>query len=287
MCVPLYTTLIPEQIAYILNDAEARLVFVSTMAHLETILSIRDRLPTLEKVVVFYPDELDEDDFVISLDTLKELGQGHGHEEFGAGRQARPADPATFVYTSGTTGNPKGVVLSHGNFMAEFEAVAPLFEGGEGDIADLVPAAVPHPAAGRRLVRPAVRHVTMAYAESLDTLGENLREVRPTHIVAVPRVYEKIHGRIHEGVQKGSALKRALFNWAVGRRPPVPRAEARARVPAGRPAHTGSPTAWCSRRSARPPAAGSGSTSPPAHRWPRSWPSSSTPWASGSSRSTA
>ena len=68
LLVPLYTTLVPSQVQYILNDADARLAFVSTMEHLETVLAIRDRLPSLEKVVVFYPENLKEDDFVLSLD---------------------------------------------------------------------------------------------------------------------------------------------------------------------------------------------------------------------------
>jgi long-chain acyl-CoA synthetase len=216
LVVPLYTTLIPSQVEYILNDAETKMAFVSTKAHLETILSIRDRVPSLEKVVVFYPDDLDEDDFVISLDTLKEHGSGRSYEDFAQmSGQARPEDAATFVYTSGTTGDPKGVVLSHGNFMAELDAIDPCVEGGVGDITISF---LPLSHILERVVDfyTHLHGATLAYAESLETLGENLREVRPTHITAVPRVYEKIHGRIHEGVQKGSPLKRRLFEWALG-----------------------------------------------------------------------
>ncbi len=218
--VPLYTTLIPDQIAYILNDAEARALFVSNMEHLETVLSIRERLPHLTKVIVFYPENLVEDDFVISLDTLKSYGEGHTLEEFGAmARETGPADIATLIYTSGTTGNPKGVVLSHRNFAAEFEAVDPFFEG---TVDDIVMSFLPLSHILQRVtdVFALLFGMTVAYAESLEKLGENLREVRPTSIVAVPRVYEKIAGRIHEGAAKGPPLKRKLFNWAldVGRR---------------------------------------------------------------------
>jgi long-chain acyl-CoA synthetase len=147
---------------------------------------------------------------------LKEHGSGRSYEEFARiSGQARPEDAATFVYTSGTTGEPKGVVLSHGNFMAEFDALEPCIEGGEGDITISF---LPLSHILQRVVDlfSHLHGVTLAYAESLETLGENLREVRPTHITAVPRVYEKIHGRIHEGVQKGAPLKRRLFSWAVG-----------------------------------------------------------------------
>jgi long-chain acyl-CoA synthetase len=218
--VPLYTTLIAEQIAYILHDAETKVVFVSSMEHLSTVLSIRERVPSIEKIVVFYPENLEEDDFVISLDTLKSLGEGHSREEFiEVSRKIGPEDLATIVYTSGTTGDPKGVALTHHNFMAEFDAIWPTVEGKEG--ASLL-SFLPLSHILQRVVDSfSILHgFTIAYAESLETLGENLREICPTHIVAVPRVYEKIHGRIHAGVQQGSAVKRALFNWAinVGRR---------------------------------------------------------------------
>lgn len=230
--VPLYTTLIPSQIAYILNDAETRVVFVSSMDHLETIRSIRDQLPSLEKVVVFYPEDLVEDDFAISLDSVKKLGEGHSIAEFKEmSLEAAPEDTATFVYTSGTTGDPKGVMLSHGNFMAEYNAIESVIRGaGDGSISMSF---LPLSHILQRVVDSfALLHgVTVAYAESLETLGENLKEVRPTVIVAVPRVWEKIFSRIHEGVQKGSAAKRGLFNWAVGVGRRFHEAEDRGRVP--------------------------------------------------------
>jgi long-chain acyl-CoA synthetase len=218
--VPLYTTLIGEQIAYILHDAGAKVVFVSSMDHLSTVLSIRDHVPSIEKIVVFYPENLEENELVISLDTLKSMGEGHSRDDFiEQSKRVRPEDLATIVYTSGTTGNPKGVALTHHNFMAEFTAIWPIFEGKEGDS---LLSFLPLSHILQRVVDSfaLLFGFTIAYAESLDTLGENLREIRPTHIVAVPRVYEKIHGRIHAGVQQGSAVKRALFNWAidVGRR---------------------------------------------------------------------
>jgi long-chain acyl-CoA synthetase len=214
--VPLYTTLIREQIEYILRDAEVRLIFVSSMEHLETVLSIRDRLPTLDKIVVFYPDDrFVEDELVISLDTLKKMGAGHSQEQLRElALLAQPEDNATFVYTSGTTGKPKGVVLSHRNFVAEHAAIEPAFETEKGDICISF---LPLSHILQRVVDTfsLLNGVTLAYAESLDTLGENLREVRPTHIVAVPRVFEKIHGRIHAGINQGPAVKRGLFRWAV------------------------------------------------------------------------
>jgi long-chain acyl-CoA synthetase len=214
--VPLYTTLIPEQIVYLLNDAGARVTFVSTMNHLRTILAIRDSVPTLERIVVSYPEDLREDEVVMSLESFKALGRDHSHDEFLAlTRRAKPSDTATIVYTSGTTGDPKGVVLTHHGFVAEYDAIYPMFEGEEGD---RLLSFLPLSHILQRVVDTfaLLYGFTIAYAEGLETLGDNLREVRPTHIVAVPRVYEKIHGRIHAGVQQGPAFKRTLFNWAVG-----------------------------------------------------------------------
>jgi long-chain acyl-CoA synthetase len=224
--VPLYTTLIGEQIAYILGDAGTKVVFVSSMDHLKTVLSIRSRVPSIEKIVVFYPKDLEEDDLVISLDTLKSRGAGHSREDFIAlSRRTGQDDLATIVYTSGTTGDPKGVALTHKNFMAEFTAIYPTFEGKEGDS---LLSFLPLSHILQRVVDSfaLLYGFTISFAESLETLGENLREIRPSHIVAVPRVYEKIHGRIHAGVQQGSAVKRSLFNWAVGVGRKVSEAEA-------------------------------------------------------------
>ena len=214
--VPLYTTLIGDQIAYILRDAEAKVVFVSTMAQLETVLAVKAAIPSLEKIIVFYPDGLVEDELVISLDTLKAAGRGNSREDFlELSRRATPDDAVTIVYTSGTTGDPKGVVLTHSNFMAEYEAISPALEAEQGDS---TVSFLPLSHILQRVVDSfaLIRGFTIAYAESLETLGDNLREIKPTHIVAVPRVYEKIHGRIHAGVQQGSPIKRALFNWAIG-----------------------------------------------------------------------
>jgi len=218
--VPLYTTLIPEQIAYILNDSGAKVIFVSTMDHLRTVLSIRDRIPSLEKVVVFYPEGLPDDDAVLSLEAFKTAGKTGTPQEFlELSRSVRTSDPVTIVYTSGTTGDPKGVVLTHHCFMAEYDTIYPVFKGEEGDS---LLSFLPLSHILQRVVDTfaLLYGFTIAYAESLETLGDNLREIRPTHIVAVPRVYEKIHGRIHAGVRHGSPLKRAIFKWAldVGRR---------------------------------------------------------------------
>ena len=214
--VPLYTTLIGSQIAYILNDAEVRAIFVSSREHLHSVLAIRDAVPSLEKIVVFDAQGVEEDGRVISLDSLQAMGAGGGRDEFvQMAHGAEPSDVVTIVYTSGTTGDPKGVVLTHRGFLAEYDAVYPAFEGTEGDT---LISFLPLSHILQRVVDSfaLLYGFRVAYVESLEALGENLREIRPTHMVAVPRVYEKIHARIHAGVQQGPALRRAIFNWAAG-----------------------------------------------------------------------
>jgi long-chain acyl-CoA synthetase len=218
--VPLYTTLIPSQIAYILRDAGAEVVFVSNRDTLEMVESVRSEVPSLQTVIVFSSHGLDESDHLMSLDRLKKAGREATAEDFeDLCRSVAAEDPVTIVYTSGTTGDPKGVVLTHAGFMAEYDAIYPTFEGRPGDS---LLSFLPLSHILQRVVDTfaLLYGFTIAYAESLEALGDNLREIRPTHIVSVPRVYEKIHGRIHAGVQQGPPIKRALFHWAVdvGRR---------------------------------------------------------------------
>jgi long-chain acyl-CoA synthetase len=182
--VPLYTTLIGEQIAYILHDAGVKVVFVSSMAHLSTVLSIRDRVPSIEKIVVFYPEDLEETDLVISLDTLKSMGEGHSREDFiELSRHVSPEDLATIVYTSGTTGDPKGVALTHHNFMAEFAAIWPIFEGKEGDsLLSFLP--------GRGFVRLALRLHDRLCRESGNPGREPARDPPDPHRRSAPGLRE-------------------------------------------------------------------------------------------------
>ncbi|MEP0775264.1 MAG: long-chain fatty acid--CoA ligase, partial [Acidobacteriota bacterium] len=128
-----------------------------------------------------------------------------------------PDEPAVVIYTSGTTGEPKGVILTHRNILGTLEAVVAAF----GDISALrlnlsfLPLAhALERIAGHFL--PLVQGNTIAYARSLDTLAEDFRAVRPDFAVAVPRVFEKVHARIHTQVRGKPAPARALFRWAVG-----------------------------------------------------------------------
>lgn len=211
--VPIYATLPPDQILYILRDSGARAIFVSTAEQLAKILEIRDELPDLMKVITF--DEVATDDpAVLSLRELEEVGA----REEEAGRAegfreralaAEPDDLATILYTSGTTGQPKGVMLTHGNIYSNIRAVETVLELTPADVALSF---LPLSHIFERMVDYFLfwKGVTIAYVASFDRVAASMAEVGPTIIVSNPRVFEKLYSAI----LSATGLKRNLVFWA-------------------------------------------------------------------------
>jgi long-chain acyl-CoA synthetase len=129
--------------------------------------------------------------------------------------ETQPEDVATIVYTSGTTGPPKGVVQTHANHMAALQASAQTTPTTEGWV-HLLFLPLAHSFGRLESFLGPYEGLVTAFAESLDKVGENLREVRPHFICSVPRVFEKVYARILAGVEAGSPLKKRIFNWALG-----------------------------------------------------------------------
>ncbi len=220
--VPIYPTLPASQIKYILNDAGAVAIAVSTPAQMEKILAIRAELPQLKHIIAF--DRMAVGSGVLPFDTV--LGMGAAGEAAGEARnfraealQAKPGDVATIIYTSGTTGDPKGVMLTHNNIYANCANAMPLLPIDENDSTlSFLPLS-------HIFERMASHYAlfafgcTIAYAESIDTLVNNLGEVRPSVVLAVPRVYEKVYSRALENAL-ASPVKKQIFFWAkrVGER---------------------------------------------------------------------
>lgn len=215
--VPVYPTLIPSQVEYILRDAEARIVFVSTREQAGKILGIRERLPHLERIVVF--DDGAATDDVVSWEALLRQAADPMPEDAYAAMVAElhARDWASIIYTSGTTGEPKGTILSHGNFMANVRQCLEVFDLNRNDtsLSFLPLSHVFERCPGFFVMMTA--GVTIAYAESIERVPENLREVHPTVVCSVPRVYEKMYARVLDTVAQGSPLKKQLFWWAVRR----------------------------------------------------------------------
>jgi long-chain acyl-CoA synthetase len=217
--VPIYATNSPEESRYIIDNSDAKKCFVGTKEHMEKILKVKEKLPNLEEIIIF--DDLDKPvGGVITLaEALKEGKATTNKEEFE--KRLKPInieDVATIIYTSGTTGNPKGVMLTHKNFVSnvnQLNAVDPEFLSGDHTFLSFLPLA-------HSLERTVGYYAAIflghkvAFAESTEKLLENFQDIRPTFLVSVPRIYEKVHAGITAKVAVASPIKKALFNWAMG-----------------------------------------------------------------------
>jgi long-chain acyl-CoA synthetase len=214
--VPIYPTLVPEQIRYIIDDSDASVVFCSSPSLWAKLEPIRAGLTKVRDWIVFFPDAPAG---TITLAAVEEKGRAMTDAQpdlFETGARAvRPDDLASIIYTSGTTGVPKGVMLTHGNFHSNITTLASIIKFGHPDV---VLSFLPLSHVLERMVTMAFlsKGCSIAYAESVDTVAANLAEVRPHIMVSVPRLFEKLYAKIMEKVLAGSALKRAIFQWAMG-----------------------------------------------------------------------
>ena len=218
--VPVYPTYPPDLIAYVVNDSEAKTLIVEDPAQLAKALQVRDKMPGLEQIVVIAGyDAPQPPRTVMTWQSLRRLGRENeaAHKSTLAERvtTTRPEDLATIVYTSGTTGPPKGVLQTHGNHIAAVDASRQSTPVEEGWV-HLLFLPLAHSFARLESFLGVAHGLTTAFAENLDKVGENLREVRPHFICSVPRVFEKVYAKILSGVEAGSPVKRKIFHWAVG-----------------------------------------------------------------------
>ena len=212
LVVPLYGTLPPNQIAFILKDAGVRAVVVSNADQLAKILQIANELPQLEFLVIFdAPNQLPAR--VHAWKDLLAQGRSKRPDERAfreRALRAKPDDLATIIYTSGTTAEPKGVMLTHNNIFSNVQAQAWLTaQGGHENVALSF---LPLSHIFQRMVDYCVYYngVPIAYVASIDDVAQALREIKPTLVVAVPRVYEKLYARI----MSATGIKRRLVLWA-------------------------------------------------------------------------
>jgi len=235
--IPVYPTYPPDLVQYIVNDAGVRTLLVEDPAQLAKVLGVRDRMEGLEQVVVIQGFQGREDQATLTWEGLRRLGREHQDRLKAELAQrvagVRPEDTATIVYTSGTTGPPKGVVQTHANHLAALAAVGQVLDVQEGDV-HLLFLPLAHSFARLEAFTGVYRGLTTAFAESIDKLRENLPEVRPHFIASVPRVFEKVYAGVLARAEAGSPLRRRLFHWAVGVGRQVSRlTQARQPVPGG------------------------------------------------------
>jgi long-chain acyl-CoA synthetase len=213
--VPIYTSLMPEQIKYMINDSDARIVVCSNRDLWLKVEAVRSELPNVHHFVL-----IDEEgpSGVVSLSEI--AARGKTIEAADPGRfekralAVKPDDVASIIYTSGTTGVPKGVMLTHANFVSNSKALDAVTDFSVKDtILSFLP--LSHVLERMTTFSWIYKGASIYYAESIETVAENMLEARPTIMISVPRLFDKIYAKVMDNVLEGSALKRKIFFWAI------------------------------------------------------------------------
>jgi len=217
--VTVYPTLISSQIKYIIDDSDTQYVITQDQVQTDKVLEFIQDSPKLKGIIAM-DNTHDPAKNIISFNHIIELGEKYikdnGFSLEKASKDVKPNDLLTLIYTSGTTGNPKGVMLSHDNLVSNVKAGAKHIDfGTEDTFLSLLPLS--------HVFERMTGHYTAFslgsktyYAESIDTIGENLIEVKPTIVIAVPRVFEKINAKVVDKVSNDPAIRQKIFWWAVG-----------------------------------------------------------------------
>jgi long-chain acyl-CoA synthetase len=215
--VPIYPTLMPSQVRYILKDSGARVLVVQNE---KKFLEIRDLLAECPAVkdLIFFEQPSDSVAHGISLAELEKRGQAFSEQQpqliNDLAHQIKADDLATIIYTSGTTGEPKGVMLAHSNLVSNLiDSSGHLSFAKDDSALSVLP--LSHVLERMAMYMYLYHGMAVYFGESLEQIGPNLREVRPTIFVGVPRIFEKIFARVKEKSAEKGRLNMALLNWAV------------------------------------------------------------------------
>ena len=217
--VSIYTSLPPSKIAYILRDSGAKACVVSVPVQRKKIQEIADECPALETVIVMDAMPDDPPSYMTHWDEALAAGRDywaeHEAELSAVADGITPDDPSALIYTSGTTGQPKGVKLTNRNFCSNVKAALQRFPIGEEDhhLSFLPLSHAFERTAGYTAMLAA--GATISYAESVEAVSQNLKEVRPTIMISVPRMFEKVYNRVTNAVTEGGPVKQKLFEWAI------------------------------------------------------------------------
>ncbi len=214
--VPLYHTLSPPAAKYILNDSACKLIFVESKELFAVIDAVRVEIPSLAHVVAFDEKGIEGNRAFLKFRDLVAGDARNGRDTGGEPSPVSPGDPATIVYTSGTTGAPKGVVLSHGNILFDAFSTLRRFQVGPDDtfLSFLPLCHMLEKTCGYYTMLFA--GATIAYAEGISTIVSDVQKIRPTIIIVVPRIVEKIYEAVEQKVMEAPLLRRKLVLAAVG-----------------------------------------------------------------------
>jgi len=213
--VPVYTSLVPDQIRYIIDDSDAKVVVCSSRDLWQKIEVIKSQLMKVNHYIIM---ESEAPEGAIPYAHLIERGKKIAQESPGLfekmALEAKPEDLASIIYTSGTTGIPKGVMLTHGNFISNIKTLDSVVEFIHTDvILSFLP--LSHVLERMTTFSFLYKGCTIGYAESVETVADNLLEIRPTIMISVPRLFDKIYAKVIDSVLTGSALKKKIFYWAL------------------------------------------------------------------------
>ncbi len=215
--VPIYDTLTGKQGAYILNNSGAKILFVQDKEILDRLWPEQGSLKSVKVIVMIHGTSRRKG--VVSWKQFLADGDAYASKNPGKLEERRksitPDDLASFVYTSGTTGDPKGVMLSQNNFASNAQLAQTVVDiGPEDKFLSFLPLSHVFERTGGHFTAYHA-NAEVVYARSIDTLTEDMKIHKPTIMMSVPRLYEKIYGRITGGVAEASFVKRAIFNWAI------------------------------------------------------------------------
>ncbi|MFI5271447.1 MAG: AMP-dependent synthetase/ligase [Ktedonobacterales bacterium] len=219
-CVTLYPSNTEAVCEFILTDSGAQYLFAENGTQYEKLLAIRERIPQVRVVVLFEDAErFPDDDWAMSFDALQRLSTRTAEQAdaFAAERagEIRPDDRFTLVYTSGTTGMPKGVVHTHATFLAQLDAVSQTLTAIQPGLSHVLFLPLAHIFGRLEHIHGYNRGTVTDICISFDHLAEDLHAAHPAMLFSVPRVYEKAYAAIASRVEKGSRAQQRIFSWAA------------------------------------------------------------------------
>jgi len=218
--VSVYPTLIASQVEYILNNSESKVVFAENQEQMQKVMESWKNCPNLQYAVVMDDSNTDSDERIFNFMDFLNIGTKHEQEVETTFEdlvsKPEPNDLLTLIYTSGTTGNPKGVKLTHGNMMSNVEGIKQNIDFDDTEVfLSFLPLSHSFERMGGHFTAFSVGS-QVYYAESIETVPDNLREVKPTVVLSVPRLYEKMYAKVRAGLNSAPEARQKIFWWAIG-----------------------------------------------------------------------